>query len=83
MSSRDLVQGGEDPGCLIFIGHFPHMSPMIHCSVAERDLQLEESYGSSPPSTRYAIENDYRSDFPQRPMIDGSFAERDLQLEES
>ena len=36
-------------GCLIFIGHFLHKSPMISGSSAERDLQLQASYGSLPP----------------------------------
>jgi len=36
-------------GCLIIIGHFPHKSPIIIGSFAERDLQLKASYTSSPP----------------------------------
>ena len=36
-------------GCLIFICHFSRKSPIINGSFAENDLQLEASYGSSPP----------------------------------
>ena len=34
--------------CFIFIGHFPQKSPEISGSFAERDLQLEAPYASSP-----------------------------------
>jgi len=35
-------------GCLIFIGDFPRVSPIISCTFAKNDLQLKASYGSSP-----------------------------------
>jgi len=36
-------------GCLIYVGHFPQKSPVMTCSFAKIDLQLEASNGSSPP----------------------------------
>ena len=38
-------------GRLIFIGHFPHKSPIIRGSFAENNLQLKTSYKSSPSCT--------------------------------
>jgi len=37
--------------CLIFIDYFPQKSPKISGFLAERDLQLEAHYASSPPCT--------------------------------
>ena len=37
--------------CLIFIGYLSQKSPTISGSLAKNDLQLEASYGSSPPCT--------------------------------
>jgi len=36
-------------GCLDFIGHFPHTSPVVIGSFAGKDLQLEAAYASLPP----------------------------------
>ena len=39
-------------GCLTFTGHFAQKGPIIYGSFAQNDLQLEASYGFSPPCTR-------------------------------
>jgi len=36
-------------GCLLFIDYILQKSPVISCSFAKRDLQLEASYASSLP----------------------------------
>ena len=38
-------------GCLIFVRHFLHKSPIISGSFAERDVQLKAFYASWPPCT--------------------------------
>jgi len=43
-------------GCLIFIGHFPQMSPMIRGSFAKNDMQIKASCGSSPPAIHRCLD---------------------------
>ena len=45
--------------CLIFIGHFPHKSPVINRTLEENDVQFQASYGSSPPCSKRTSENVY------------------------
>ena len=53
---RVNVQGGERPvSRLIFIGHFPHKSPIMSGSFAERDLQLKASCAFSHSSYRLKV----------------------------
>jgi len=46
---QHITEWWRPVGSLIFIGHFPQKSPIISGSLAKWDLQLKESYASSPP----------------------------------
>jgi len=48
-------------GCLIFTGHFQQKSPIICGSLAENDMQLEASYGSSQPCTHELVTCTHRN----------------------
>jgi len=49
-TSRQYATGWRRTmGCRIFIGHFSQMSPITNGSLAKNDLQLQASFGSSPP----------------------------------
>jgi len=50
MSTRIDFTGWRSPmGCLIFVGRFPQISPIISLSSAKRELQYKEAYASTPP----------------------------------
>jgi len=51
----DVTKWQRPIGCLIFIGHFPQKSPIISGSSAKNDMQLNTSYGSSPPCRAFSI----------------------------
>ena len=48
-TQSNVPKGYQAISNLIFIGLFPQKSSIISGSLAERDLQLEASYASSPP----------------------------------
>jgi len=49
-------------GCLVLMSNFPHTSPTINGSFAERDLQLKASYASSPPCSLMLITTTHLSE---------------------